>query len=122
MTAQGREILNRLEVLPYTSYGPYQFRNTIAVTISSVIGAGPKVERTIDRMTELGLLVWSKTGRMARIVDNTEKSYRIVMCSDGGTRKEMYSGLTEEAAYDMCRDYGWQVDVGYVWRLEIEEE
>ena len=44
------------------------------------------------------------------------------MYSEGGTRKTMFSGLTEEAAYDMARDYGWQVDLGYVWRLEIEEE
>ena len=121
MTAQGREILNRLEVLPETNYGQYQFKHTIADTISSVIGAGPKVERTLQRMTELGMLVWSKTGRMARVVD-TEKSFKIMMCSDGGTRKPMYSGLTEEQAYDICRDYGWEVDLGYVWRLEIEEE
>lgn len=121
MTAQGQEIMNRLAILPETNYGPYQFKNTIANTISSVIGAGPKVERTLQRMTELGMLVWSKTGRMARVVD-MEKTYRIVMCSDGGTRRTMYTGLTEEQAYDMCRDYGWQVDLGYIWRLEIEEE
>ena len=53
---------------------------------------------------------------------DTEKTYRIMMCSEGGTRKTMFSGLTEEQAYDMARDYGWQVDLGYVWRLEIEEE
>lgn len=72
-------------------------------------------------MTELGMLVWSKTGKMAKVVD-TEKTYRVMMCSDGGTRRVMYSGLTEERAYDICRDYGWQVDLGYIWRLEIEEE
>ena len=121
MTAQGQEIMNRLAILPETNYGPYQFKHTIADTISSVIGAGPRVERTLQRMTELGMLVWSKTGRMARVVD-TEKTYRIMMCSDGGIRKPMYENLTEEAAYDICRDYGWQVDQGYVWRLEIEEE
>ena len=71
-------------------------------------------------MTELGMLVWSRTGRMAKVVD-PEKTYRIMMCSDGGTRKVMYSGLTEEGAYDICRDYGWEVEMGYIWRLEIEE-
>ncbi len=121
MTAAGQEIMNRLKILPETNYGPYQFKRTITNTISSVIGTGPKVERTIARMTELGMLVWSKPGRMARVVD-TEKTYRIVMCSDGGTRKPMYTGLTEEQAYDMARDYRWQVDTGYIWRLEIEEE
>lgn len=121
MTAQGQEIMNRLAILPETNYGPYQFKNTIANTISSVIGEGPKVERTLQRMTELGMLVWSKTGKMAKVVD-TEKTYRVMMCSDGGTRRVMYSGLTEERAYDICRDYGWQVDLGYIWRLEIEEE
>ncbi len=50
------------------------------------------------------------------------KGLRQLMCSDGGTRKTMYRGLIEEQAYDICRDYGWQVDLGYIWRLEIEEE
>ncbi len=121
MTATGQEIMNRLAILPETNYGSYHFRRDIAREIERVIGTGPKVKRTIARMTELGMLVWSKTGRMARVVD-TEKTYRIVMCSDGGTRKPMYTGLTEEQAYDMARDYGWQVDTGYIWRLEIEEE
>ena len=120
MTTAGQEIMNRLAILPETNYGPYQFRNTIAKEIERVIGK-EKVERTLQRMTELGILVWSRTGRMARVVD-TEKTYRIMMCSDGGTRKVMYEGLTEEQAYDICRDYGWEVDMGYIWRLEIEEE
>ena len=120
MTAQGQEIMNRLAILPPTNYGDYRFKRDIAATISSVIGK-EKVERTLQRMTDLGMLVWSKTGRMAKVVD-PEKTYRIMMCSDGGTRKVMYSGLTEEQAYDMCRDYGWEVDLGYVWRLEVEEE
>ena len=120
MTAQGQEIMNRLAILPETNYGDFRFKKDIAREIERVIGK-EKVERTLQRMTELGMLVWSKTGRMARVVD-TEKTYRIIMCSEGGTRKTMYEGLTEEAAYDMCRDYGWQVDLGYVWRLEIEEE
>ena len=120
MTAQGQEIMNRLAILPETNYGDFRFKKDIAREIERVIGK-EKVERTLQRMTELGMLVWSKTGRMARVVD-TEKKYKIMMCSDGGTRKVMYSGLTEEAAYDICRDYGWEVDLGYVWRLEIEEE
>lgn len=37
MTAQGQEIMNRLAILPETNYGPYQFKNTIANTISSVM-------------------------------------------------------------------------------------
>ena len=120
MKAQGREILNRLEVLPATEYGDFRFKRDIAREIERVIGK-EKVERTLQRMTDLGILVWSRTGRMAKVVD-PEKTYRIMMCSDGGTRKVMYEGLTEEQAYDICRDYGWEVDMGYVWRLEIEEE
>ena len=111
--------MSRLAVLPETNYGPYRFRRDIAREIERVIGTGPKVKRTMDRMTDLGMLVWSQTGRMAKVI-NTEQTYRIVMCSDGGSRRVMYTGLTEEQAYDMARDYGWQEDPG--WRLEIEEE
>lgn len=52
------------------------------------------------------------------------KTYKIVMTSWGGTRLDMYTGLTEKNAVAICEDYGWTVcpDGGYVWDLEIEEE
>lgn len=120
MTAAGRQIITGIQILPPTNYGPYQFRKD-SREIERVMGRKDLTERIIQRMTEQGILVWSKTGRMAKVVDQ-EKSFKIVMCSDGGTRKVMYEGLTEEQAYDMARDYGWEVDLGYVWRLQIEEE
>ena len=83
MTAQGQEIMNRLAILPPTNYGDYRFKRDIAATISSVIGK-EKVERTLQRMTDLGMLVWSKTGRMAKVVD-PEKTY----CSKYETASSM---------------------------------
>jgi len=52
------------------------------------------------------------------------KGYKIVMVSMGGTKKDMYTGLTYEKAEEICEDYGWEVapDCGYVWDLEIERE
>ena len=52
------------------------------------------------------------------------KSFKIVMCSLGGTRRDMYTGLTEEEAIEICEDFGWTAcpDGGYVWDLEIVEE
>ena len=75
----------------------------------------------LARMTDQGYLVWSRTGRMARIT-NPDQKYRIVMKSWGGTKKVMFENLEKEEALDICRDYGWKVDLGYVWDLEIEEE
>lgn len=51
-------------------------------------------------------------------------TYRIVMTSLGGTRRPMYTGLSEENAIEICEDFGWVAcpDGGYVWDLEIEEE
>ena len=50
-------------------------------------------------------------------------SYKIVMKSWGGTKKDMYTDLTEEEAIEICEGYGWEVapDGGYVWDLEVEE-
>lgn len=51
-------------------------------------------------------------------------TYKIVMVSMGGTRKDMFTGLTAKDAFAICDDCGWEVapDGGYVWDLEIEEE
>lgn len=51
-------------------------------------------------------------------------TYKIVMTSWGGTRRDMYTGLTEKEATEICESYGWTVapDGGYEWDLEIEEE
>ena len=50
--------------------------------------------------------------------------YKIVMTSWGGTRVDMFNGLTYDNAVEICEDYGWTAcpDGGYVWDLEIEEE
>ena len=52
------------------------------------------------------------------------KTYKIVMRSWGGTRRDMYTGLTEKEAFDICESYNWVAspDGGYIWDLEIEEE
>ena len=51
-------------------------------------------------------------------------TYKIVRVSWGGTKRDMYTGLTEENAIEICEDYGWTAcpDGGYEWDLEIEEE
>ena len=119
MTAQGRQIITNIQILPPTDYGEFHFKGEIKRTIEGVMGRRDLTEHIMRRMTELGILVWSRTGRMAKVID-PEKSYRIVARSEGGMRKVMYEGLEEEQAFDICRDYGWRVDGG--WQLEIEEE
>lgn len=49
--------------------------------------------------------------------------YKVVMTSMGGTRVDMFTGLTYDNAVAICEDYGWVVcpDDGYMWDLEIEE-
>ena len=52
------------------------------------------------------------------------KRFKIQMVSLGGTRRDMYTGLTEEEAIEICESYGWEVDPegGYVWDLDIVED
>ena len=52
-----------------------------------------------------------------------EMSYKIVMVA-GRVKKEMYTGLDQATAEEICEGYDWQVspDGGFVWDLEIEEE
>ena len=52
------------------------------------------------------------------------KTFKVVMCSMGGTKKDMYTGKTYKEALEICEFYGWEAcpDGGYVWDLEIEEE
>ena len=49
--------------------------------------------------------------------------YKVVM-STGWTTRDMYTGLTEEEAIELCESYGWEVapDGGLVWDLSIVEE
>jgi len=77
MTAAGRQIITGIQILPQTNYGPYYFRRDIMKTIDSVMRRKDLTERIMQRMTEQGILVWSKTGRMAKVVD-PEKSYKII--------------------------------------------
>lgn len=51
------------------------------------------------------------------------KKYKIVMKSWGGVQRDMFVGLSEVEAIEICEDYSWQAapDGGYVWDLEIEE-
>ena len=51
-----------------------------------------------------------------------EKTYRIVKVSWGGTKRPVYTGLSYKDANAICEQYGWQLNEGYVWDLEIEEE
>lgn len=53
-----------------------------------------------------------------------DKTYKIIMYSMGGTKMTMYTGLTYDEAFEICDGYGWQADLdnGYVWDLDIEEE
>ena len=50
-------------------------------------------------------------------------SYKIVMRA-GSVKKDMYTGLDEKTAEEICDGYNWEVapDGGFVWDLEIEEE
>ncbi len=50
-------------------------------------------------------------------------SYKIVMVA-GRVKKDMYTGLDQATAEEICEGYDWQVapDGGFVWDLEIEEE
>ena len=50
-------------------------------------------------------------------------TYKIVMCA-GSVKRDMYTGLDEAMAEEICKDFGWEAspDGGFVWDLEIEEE
>lgn len=52
------------------------------------------------------------------------KTYKIIMVSMGGTERDMYTGLAEKEAVEICENLGWIAcpDGGYEWDLEIEEE
>ena len=52
------------------------------------------------------------------------KTVKIVMVSMGGTRRDMYGGLTEKDAVEICESMDWVAcpDGGYVWDLEIEDD
>lgn len=62
---------------------------------------------------------------MQRIKSETQ-TFKIEMVSMGGTRRDMFTGLTFERAHELCEDYGWAVSPdgpgGYEWDLEIVEE
>ena len=48
--------------------------------------------------------------------------FRIMLVSGGGTRREYMRGLNFEVAYQICEDNRWELDDGFVWDLEIEED
>ena len=100
MTMQGQEIMNRLAILPPTGYGDYRFKRDIKNVISGVLGTTTMTDRTLQRMTDLGLLTWSRTGRMAKVY-RAEPTYcvRVHGLSIG-------SGLCETDAYQIAEDYG----------------
>ena len=49
--------------------------------------------------------------------------YKLVMCSQGGTRKDMYTDLDYDKAVEIAEGFGWIAcpDGGYEWDIEIEE-
>lgn len=50
---------------------------------------------------------------------------KIVMVA-GSVKKDMYKGLSEKEAVEICEYFGWEVapdgDGGFVWGMEIEED
>ena len=54
-----------------------------------------------------------------------EGKCKIVMRA-GSVKRDMYTGLDEKTAEEICEDYGWEVapdgEGSFVWDLEIEEE
>lgn len=65
-------------------------------------------------------------GNSTETEQTQETTYKVVMVSMGGTRRDMFTGLTSERAHEICEDYGWEVAPdgpgSYVWDLEIEED
>lgn len=49
-------------------------------------------------------------------------TFKVQMVSMGGTRKDLYTGLTEHEAVEICESYGWVMDEGYLWDLDIVED
>ena len=51
--------------------------------------------------------------------------FKVIM-STGWTTKDMYTGLTEQEAIEICESYGWVVrpdgDGSLEWDLSFEEE
>ena len=49
--------------------------------------------------------------------------YKIVMISQGGIRRDMFTDLTYQTALELCEIYDWivRLDGGSEWELEIEE-
>ena len=48
--------------------------------------------------------------------------FRIMLVSGGGTRREYIGGLNFEDAYHICENNQWEIDLGYIWDMEIEED
>ena len=75
---------------------------------------------------KISIKVISEAEKEAINVENTEQLFKVVMVSMGGTRRDMFTGLTSERAVEICEDYGWEVASdgpgSYVWDLEIEED
>ena len=55
----------------------------------------------------------------------TKKMFKVIMTT-GFTSQDMYTGLTEQEATEICESYGWAVrpdgDDGFEWSLDIVEE
>lgn len=52
-------------------------------------------------------------------------TYKIMMTSWGGTRKEFHTDLSYKEALEICESNDWiweSWEGGYIWDLEIEEE
>ena len=53
-------------------------------------------------------------------------TFKVQMCSTcGNVRKDLYTGLTEQEATDICEEYGWvysETEGGYVWDLDVVED
>ena len=49
-------------------------------------------------------------------------TYRVMIVSWGGTEKTYLNGLTYQEARQFCEHHDWQLDLGYIWDLDIKED
>lgn len=84
------------------------------------------VEEAEAEIKKINIKAITEAEKEALTVDGTKSLFKVVMVSMGGTRRDMFTGLTSENALEICEGYGWEVAPdgpgSYVWDLEIEEE
>ena len=58
------------------------------------------------------------------MIRTRQQTFKIQMISAGGVRHDLYCGLTEEEAIEICQEYGWEFcdENRFVWDLDYVEE